>query len=149
MFYDMSATPVKTDVTPPSHTQYSPKGHVLLTTVSGVAIDKYSSMTESEVVQSCLRTLRAMFPGVDVPEPDSYILTHWGRDPNALMSYSYVATGSNGEDYDALSKDEDGRLFFAGEVRDMEGWHESSARFACTWGVHLMLHAPNTCLLGC
>ena len=113
MFYDMSSKHTKTEATP---TEPTKEGYFLVTTVSGVAVDKYFSMEESEVVQCCLQALRAMFPGITVPEPDSYILTHWGRDCNALMSYSYVATGSSGEDYEALSRDEDGRLFFSGEV---------------------------------
>ena len=111
----MSSKPAKTEGVPSEPAQG--EGYFLVTTVSGVAVDKYFGMEESEVVQRCLQCLRAMFQGVTVPEPDSYILTHWGRDGNALMSYSYVATGSSGEDYEALSRDEDGRLFFAGEVR--------------------------------
>ena len=112
MFYDMSSKAPKTEDTECSQGRY-----FLVTTVSGVAVETYFSMKESEVVERCLQALRAMFPGVTVPEPDSYILTHWGRDRNALMSYSYVATGSSGEDYEALSRDEDGRVFFSGEVR--------------------------------
>ena len=92
-------------------------GFILMTTVCGSALNTYYEMPEAEVVERCMKTLRVMFPDQMVPEPVSYILTRWGCDPNAMMSYSYVGVGGNGELYDAMAMEEHGgRLFFAGEV---------------------------------
>ncbi|VDP10901.1 unnamed protein product [Soboliphyme baturini] len=32
------------------------------------------------------------------------------------MAYSFIKVGANGEDYDLMAQDIDGRIFFAGEV---------------------------------
>ena len=64
----------------------------------------------------CVRTLQLMFPQESVPPPDSYLLSRWGNDPFAQMSYSYVAVGSSGEDYNVMAEEVAGKIFFAGEV---------------------------------
>ena len=96
--------------------------HVLVSTVSGQALQRYSKMTDEEVLHSCLQTLRLLFPRAEVPVPTQYLLSRWGRDPHIGMSYSYVGVGASGQDYDALAKEERGKLYFAGEV--------------CVWDCH-------------
>ncbi|KAL3581378.1 hypothetical protein D5086_015710 [Populus alba] len=55
--------------------------------------------------------------GITVPEPIQTICTRWGSDPFTLGSYSNVAVGASGDDYDILAESVgDGRLFFAGEA---------------------------------
>lgn len=55
--------------------------------------------------------------GIDVPEPIQTVCTRWGSDPFCLGSYSNVAVGASGDDYDILAESVgDGRLFFAGEA---------------------------------
>ena len=39
----------------------------------------------------------------------------WGKDQYARGAYSYVAVGSNGDDYDALKESINKTLYFAGE----------------------------------
>lgn len=55
--------------------------------------------------------------GITVPEPLQTVCTRWGGDPFSLGSYSNVAVGASGDDYDILAESVgDGRLFFAGEA---------------------------------
>ncbi|KAL7197387.1 hypothetical protein ACSBR2_020011 [Camellia fascicularis] len=55
--------------------------------------------------------------GIDVPEPIQTVCTRWGTDPFSLGSYSNVAVGASGDDYDILAENVgDGRVFFAGEA---------------------------------
>lgn len=55
--------------------------------------------------------------GITVPEPIQTVCTRWGSDPFCLGSYSNVAVGASGDDYDILAESVgDGRLFFAGEA---------------------------------
>ena len=49
-------------------------------------------------------------------------MTHWGKDPYSLMSYSYVPVGSSGDVYDAMAKDINETVYFAGEVGDQAIW---------------------------
>ncbi|KAI8023534.1 Protein FLOWERING LOCUS D [Camellia lanceoleosa] len=52
-----------------------------------------------------------------VPEPIQTVCTRWGADPFSLGSYSNVAVGASGDDYDILAENVgDGRVFFAGEA---------------------------------
>lgn len=92
--------------------------YILVTTVSGEALNEYQKLSDVEIVSKCLACLRGMFPGEDVPAPSGHVVSRWGADPFAQMSYSYAAVGSTGEDYDHMAQDMAGMIFFAGEVPD-------------------------------
>lgn len=94
-----------------------PAHNILVTTVSGDALVEYEKMSDVEIVERCVGVLRRMFPSQQVPAPIGHVVSRWGADPFAQMSYSYAAVGSGGEDYDVLAEDVEGRVFFAGEVR--------------------------------
>jgi hypothetical protein len=54
--------------------------------------------------------------GVKVPNPVHTVCTRWGSDSLCFGSYSNVAVGASGEDYDTMAQSVDDRLFFAGEA---------------------------------
>ena len=86
-------------------------------------------MTDSQIVELCVKTLKMMFPEETVSQPLGYVLTRWGSDPHAQMSYSYVAVGGSGEDYDILAEEVEGKIFFAGEV----GCMQYARAVICQW----------------
>ena len=77
----------------------------------GLEIESWS---DEEIVASAMSTLRTIY-GNNIPNPESYLITRWGRDPFAFGSYSHIPPFASGADYDALAKPV-GRLFFAGEA---------------------------------
>ena len=116
VFYDMSPRPSISSNERDNSTEQKDKAHILVTTVSGEALKDYQRMSDGEIVDLCVRTLQLMFPQESVPPPDNYLLSRWGNDPFAQMSYSYVAVGSSGEDYNVMAEEVAGKIFFAGEV---------------------------------
>lgn len=54
--------------------------------------------------------------GIRVPNPVQTVCTRWGSDSLCYGSYSNVAVGASGDDYDILAESVGGKLFFAGEA---------------------------------
>ena len=104
-----SGTPGSDDKTPQ-------RAYILLTTVSGQALEQYCSMTDSQIVALCVRTLKLMFGEATVSPVLSYLVSRWGSDSHVGMSYSYVAVGASGADYDIMAETAHSRVHFAGEV---------------------------------
>lgn len=145
VFYDLSssttsAAPNSEDSAGNSLEKPEPKGglkaesgacpmhYILVTTVSGDALVEYEKMSDIEIVERCMGVLRHMFPNQDVPPPIGHVVSRWGADPFAQMSYSFAAVGSGGDDYDVLAEDIEGRVFFAGEVsKSCCGVHRGSS----------------------
>ncbi len=69
----------------------------------------------------------------EVPIPVKSIVTHWGTDPFSKGTYSFIGVGSTGDDYDALAKPIDNRIFFAGEATIRE--HPATAAGAYLSGL--------------
>ena len=115
VFYDLTPTPA--DQATVVKEDKDNGGFILLTTVCGEALREFGTMSDQDVVDLCVRTLQLMFPAEQVPPPLAYVVTRWGSNPLAMMSYSYVTVGASGEDYDAMATEEwEGKLLFAGEV---------------------------------
>ncbi|KAJ4978949.1 hypothetical protein NE237_009729 [Protea cynaroides] len=94
-------------------------GPLLIALVAGEAALKFESMPPTDAVTRVLQILKGIYEpqGIDVPEPIQTVCTRWGNDPLSLGSYSNVAVGASGDDYDILAENVgDGRLFFAGEA---------------------------------
>lgn len=93
--------------------------NVLMTVLSGDTAVQAQTMTDKEVVDTCMNTLRKLFP-YEIPDPQAYLVTNWGRDPHSGMAYSYIPIGSTGEEYDHLACEVDNKLFFAGEATNRQ-----------------------------
>ena len=90
--------------------------YILLTTVSGKALLQYHMAADSQIVEQCVQTLRLMF-GTDTVSPVlGYLVSRWASDPHVGMSYSYVAVGASGDDYDIMAETAHDKIHFAGEV---------------------------------
>ncbi|KAK6640889.1 Lysine-specific histone demethylase 1A [Polyplax serrata] len=94
---------------------------VLLALVAGEAAAIMENVTDDVIVGRCIAVLKGIFGNTAVPQPKETVVTRWRADPWARGSYSYVAVGASGSDYDMLaapvssSPNVPPRLFFAGE----------------------------------
>ncbi|KAF8411443.1 hypothetical protein HHK36_003993 [Tetracentron sinense] len=94
-------------------------GPLLVALVAGESAIKFEMMSPVDTVGRVLDILRGIFApkGIDVPNPVQVVCTRWGKDQFTYGSYSYVAVGASGDDYDVLAENVgDGRVFFAGEA---------------------------------
>ncbi|VFQ68442.1 unnamed protein product [Cuscuta campestris] len=97
-------------------------GPLLVALVAGEAAIGFERMSPLEAVGRVLDILRGIFgpKGIAVPDPIQAVCTRWGQDKFSHGSYSYVAIGSSGDDYDILAESVAGRLFFAGEATNRQ-----------------------------
>ncbi|CAN6479894.1 unnamed protein product [Victoria cruziana] len=94
-------------------------GPLLIALVAGESAIKFEDMPPSDAVRRVLEVLRGIFTpkGIEVPDPIQAVCTRWGKDKFTYGSYSHVAVGSSGDDYDILAESVGcGRVFFAGEA---------------------------------
>ncbi|CAA2984310.1 FLOWERING LOCUS D [Olea europaea subsp. europaea] len=94
-------------------------GPVLIALVAGEAALKFETMPLPDAVEKVLQILKDIYEpqGIKVPDPIQTVCTRWGTDPFCLGSYSNVAVGASGDDYDIIAESVgEGRLFFAGEA---------------------------------
>jgi predicted flavoprotein YhiN len=83
--------------------------------------DEVEGWTDRDTTASAMEALRAMF-GTNVPDPLGSQISRWRQDPFALGAYSFKAVGTRTKDRKALfGPDWENRLFFAGEVLDVDG----------------------------
>uniref|UniRef100_H3AFB2 Lysine-specific histone demethylase n=1 Tax=Latimeria chalumnae TaxID=7897 RepID=H3AFB2_LATCH len=100
---------------------------ILLALVAGEAAGIMENISDDVIVGRCLAILKGIFGSSAVPQPKETVVTRWRADPWARGSYSYVAAGSSGNDYDLMAQPVTPgpaipgapqpipRLFFAGE----------------------------------
>lgn len=96
---------------------------VLLALVAGEAATVMENVSDDVIIARCIAVLKDIYGGTSVPQPRETIVTRWKADPWSQGSYSYVAAGSSGNDYDLMAipvadpniPNSQARLFFAGE----------------------------------
>ncbi|KAL3649636.1 hypothetical protein CASFOL_006039 [Castilleja foliolosa] len=94
-------------------------GPLLMALVAGEAAYRFENEDPTVSVKKVLQILKGIYEpqGIEVPNPLQTCCTRWGSDPLSRGSYSSVAVGASGDDYDILAESVgDGRLFFAGEA---------------------------------
>ncbi|XP_057340669.1 lysine-specific histone demethylase 1A [Microplitis mediator] len=79
------------------------KAPVLLALVAGEAACVMENVSDDVIVGRCIAVLKGIFGNQVVPQPRESVVTRWRADPWARGSYSYVAVGSSGSDYDLLA----------------------------------------------
>lgn len=88
---------------------------VLVGWIGGDDARHIESLTDDEVLDEVMISLREMFPAIT--RPDRVIVTRWASEPNFLGAYSYKSVGrSFSSDSAILAKPVGDRLFFAGEA---------------------------------
>ncbi|GAB4838450.1 Lysine-specific histone demethylase 1 1 [Ancistrocladus abbreviatus] len=98
-------------------------GPLLVALVAGEAAIKFEKMSPVDSVEKVMDILRGIFTpkGIEVPDPVQMVCTRWGQDQFTSGSYSYVAIGASGDDYDILAESiGDRRVFFAGEATNKQ-----------------------------
>jgi len=76
---------------------------VLLALVAGEAAAIMENVSDDVIVGRCIAVLKGIFGSNAVPTPKETVVTRWRADPWSRGSYSFVSTGSSGNDYDMLA----------------------------------------------
>ncbi|KAK6533090.1 hypothetical protein TWF281_007249 [Arthrobotrys megalospora] len=89
-------------------------------TLVGLMVGDAAEQVENEstevVVKEATSILKRCWGEDKVPDrPKECVVTRWRKDPFAFGSYSYVAPGSTGADYDTIAEPINDQIFFAGE----------------------------------
>lgn len=108
---------------------------VLLGFNAGTRGREIEALTDEQIVESAMQTLRTLY-GDDIPEPTDFQITRWASDPFARGSYSFCSVGSTPQVRRELARSLDGKLFFAGEATNVnyygtaDGAYQSGLRAA-------------------
>jgi monoamine oxidase len=101
---------------------------ILMSLISGKEAVACEYLSDKELVDELMTTLRAIFSDLTLPEPASFRITRWGQDRFARGSYTFLPPGATEQDFQLLQSPINGngdslllegsetmRLFFAGE----------------------------------
>lgn len=102
---------------------------ILLAFEGGEKARALEELSDDEMVASAMQTLRFLY-GDEIPAPESFLITRWGKDKFSFGSYSFIPPFASGDDFDALFEPVDDVLFFAGEAT-------SRKHFATVHGAYL------------
>ncbi|KND01802.1 uncharacterized protein SPPG_03593 [Spizellomyces punctatus DAOM BR117] len=90
---------------------------VLCSFIAGEAAVEMEADDDETIVNKAMTVLSRIFPYEHpLPPVVEQVVTRWSRDEFARGSYSYVANGASGDDYDHLARPTHGNIFWAGEA---------------------------------
>ena len=87
----------------------------LVSLMAGESAFEAERTPDNQLVEECVRSLRAVFGDAAVPMPLESVVTRWGSDRFARGTYSFVAKEARPADYDMLAEPIS-NLHFAGEA---------------------------------
>ncbi|KAI0217663.1 Lysine-specific histone demethylase 1A [Lamellibrachia satsuma] len=79
------------------------KAPVLLALVAGEAAAIMENVSDDVIIGRSIAVLKGIFGNNVVPQPKEAVVTRWRADAWSRGSYSYVAAGSTGNDYDLMA----------------------------------------------
>ena len=101
---------------------------ILMSLISGKEAVACEILSDKELVEQVMDTLRLIFSTMVLPEPSAFKITRWGQDQYSRGSYTFLPPGASDEDFQLLQSPINGngdsllleasetmRLFFAGE----------------------------------
>ena len=88
----------------------------LLGFTAGAQAREVERMSDEAVRARIFSRLRSARRNGEVPEPLALRVSHWGSDPWARGSYSFLGIGASADDRSTLAAPLAGTLFFAGEA---------------------------------
>jgi len=91
------------------------KAPILAALVSGESATGAETASDEDLKAGAMDVLRALHPGIDIPEPVACTVSRWASEKYTKGSYSYVAVGAGADDYDKLAIPVSRRILFAGE----------------------------------
>jgi hypothetical protein len=99
------------------HPVYFPGSFVLSFHVADAYADQFETQSHNETGRLIVEALEALL-GIAVPDPLNILVSSFINDPYFNGSYSDVPVGVTEEDYYAMTKTLDDRVYFAGEHLD-------------------------------
>lgn len=93
---------------------FKPGSNLLMTFGFGVYGLLLESQTNAQIQQDIMSILRSMY-GNGIPNPTQILVSRWTQDPYTKGCYSFASVNSQPSDFDALGKEIQDKLFFAGE----------------------------------
>jgi monoamine oxidase len=119
---------------------------ILMSLISGKEAVACENLSDKELVEEVMDTLRLIFSTMVLPEPSAFKITRWGQDQYSRGSYTFLPPGASDEDFQLLQSPINGngdsllleaseimRLFFAGE--HTTALHPSMAHGAMLSGI--------------
>lgn len=112
---------------------------ILLSFANGhTAVRMDREMSDEEVKNIALESLRRMFGPGAVPEPEAMVFPRWLRDPWSQGAYTYPGVGSPREDRHVHARPLADRVFFAGEATEPG---EYGTVHAALWSAEMVAEA--------
>ncbi len=114
----------------------------LVAYVAGQSAYNFETTTGEEVLRRAMTFLKKVYPNAQ--NPIRAVVSRWSADPFAKGSYSFLAVGSSGDDYDVLAApSHNGRVYWAGEHTNRH--HPSTVSGAYISGIRAALEIAKHC----